>query len=78
MAKNVKVRGVVYTSVPQVHVPLADDSGDATFRDTSDADVTEADVVGGKIFYNANGRGVGAYQAVSVSQDPSTKILSIR
>lgn len=76
MAKNVIIRGVSYTAVPQVSIPQTD-GGNATFYDTSDATVTAADVVGGKTFYNANGKGTGAYVAVTVSQDSSTKILTI-
>ena len=35
MAKNVKINGVSYNDVPYVTIPLADDSGDAKFMDTT-------------------------------------------
>lgn len=37
MAKNVSIRGVTYSDVPMVEIPLASGSGNAEFYDTSDA-----------------------------------------
>lgn len=37
MAKNVSIRGVQYSDVPMVEIPLASGSGNAEFYDTSDA-----------------------------------------
>lgn len=37
MAKNVSIRGITYSDVPMVEIPLASGSGNAEFYDTSDA-----------------------------------------
>ena len=37
MAKNVSIRGVTYSDVPMVEIPLSAGSGNAEFYDTSDA-----------------------------------------
>ena len=36
MSKNVKINGTTYNGVPSVAIPLADDSGEALFRDASE------------------------------------------
>lgn len=36
MSKNVKINGTTYNGVPSVAIPLADDSGEAIFRDASE------------------------------------------
>ena len=56
MAKNVKINGVTYENVPQVEIPLSDNSGNnATFYDTGSADAAAGDVVTGKKFYGSSG-----------------------
>ena len=61
MAKNVKINGVTYEDVPQVNIPLADNSGDdATFYDTTGADAAAGDVVSGKKFFGASGEATGS------------------
>lgn len=42
MAKNVVIQGITYSDVPSVTIPLANDSGDAEFYDTSDATLENA------------------------------------
>lgn len=54
MAQNVIVRGVTYTGVEKLSLPIS--GGSALFRDTSDADATSGDVLSGKKAYNANGK----------------------
>lgn len=51
MAKNVKINGVSYNNVPYVTIPLADDSGDAKFMDTTDATAAATDLRQGETAY---------------------------
>lgn len=77
MAQNVKVNGVTYSNVPSVQIPLDAGGGNATFYDTSAATATASDIVSGKTAYNANGAVSGSLTLVSVSQNGTTKILTI-
>lgn len=54
MAKNIIINGVTYSSVPEVNIPLVG-GGTARFLDTSDGDITGADVLTGKTGYGASG-----------------------
>lgn len=73
---NVKINGVVYSNVPSVNIPK-NEGGNAVFFDTSTSTATSADIVNGKTAYNANGAVVGTLTQVSVSQNSSTKVLTI-
>ena len=53
MAQDVIVRGVTYTGVEKLNLPIS--GGSALFRDTSDADATSGDVLSGKKAFNASG-----------------------
>lgn len=56
MAKNVKINNVTYENVPQVEIPLADNSGNnAVFYDTTGADAAAGDVLSGKSAFGASG-----------------------
>ena len=77
MAQNVKINGVSYSSVPYVEIPLSSGSGSAKFYDNSGADATETDVIAGKKFGTASGVKTGTATVPTVSQDGSTKVLSI-
>ena len=55
MAKNVKINGVTYENVPQVEIPLAAGSGNATFYDTSAATAAAGDILTGKSAFGASG-----------------------
>lgn len=56
MAKNVIIRGVTYENVPSVNIPLSQGSGNATFTDTSDANISGGgDLRNGKTAYDASG-----------------------
>lgn len=77
MAQNVKINGVTYSNVPSVAIPLDAGGGNATFFDTSTANATASDIVSGKIAYNGNGAVTGTLTQVSVSQNSTTKILTI-
>ena len=56
MAKNVKINGVTYENVPQVEIPLSDNSGNsAVFYDTTGASAVAGDIVSGKSAFGPNG-----------------------
>ena len=73
---NVKINGVTYSNVPSVNIPK-DAGGTAVFHDTSTATATANDIVSGKIAYNANGAVTGTLTQVFVSQNSTTKVLTI-
>ena len=54
MAKDVTLAGASYSAVPSIVVP-ATGGGTATFTDTSPTTATTADVLSGKVFFDANG-----------------------
>ena len=54
MAQNVIINSVTYQNVPEVDIPKAG-GGTAKFYDTADATVSAADILTGKVGYNANG-----------------------
>lgn len=55
MAKTVKIAGATYSDVPGVDLPLADNTGNARFTDTSDATATADKILSGYTAYGANG-----------------------
>lgn len=73
MAKNVKINGVTYSSVPQVDIPAADGSGDTTFFDTTGATVSANDLRSGVTAFGANGAVSGNLATISAS---TTEITS--
>lgn len=73
--KTVIINGVTYTNVPQVNIPTAD--GMATFFETSNANITSGDVLNGKTAFGASGAVTGTLSVPSISQDSTTKILTI-
>ena len=60
MAKNVKINGVLYPSVPKVSIPLSEGQGSAEFHDISDATAAAGDIVTGKTAYAGNGLVTGS------------------
>lgn len=76
MAQNVVINGVTYSSVPSVSIPKSG-GGTASFRDTSDATVSAEYLLSGYTAYGSSGLVTGSMTAVSVSQDSTTKILTI-
>lgn len=74
---NVRINGVTYSDVPSVSIPVSSGVGNATFFDTTNATATASDIVSGKIAFNANGSVTGTLTQVSVSQNSTTKILTI-
>lgn len=77
MAKNVVINGNSYNAVPYVNIPLAGGGGNATFYETSDATAQAANILYGYSAYGANGKIVGQATAANISQDGTTKVLSI-
>lgn len=77
MAKSVKINGVTYAAVPSVSIPLSTGTGSATFYETSEANIQPQHILAGYKGYGQNGLVTGNATVPSVSQDGSTKILSI-
>lgn len=76
MAQNVTINGVTYQAVPSVTIPK-NGGGSAVFYDTADANADAASTLAGKVGYNASGKFTGQLTTVSVSQDGTTKVLTI-
>lgn len=77
MAKSVSINGVTYPNVPSVNIPLSSGSGNATFYETSDADIDASKVLQGYKGFGTSGLVTGTLTTVNVSQDSTTKVLSI-
>ena len=75
-SQSVVINNVVYSAVPSVSIPKSG-GGTAQFYDTSDADANAANTLFGVKGYNAAGGFTGALTVVPVSQDSTTKVLSI-
>jgi len=77
MAKNVIINGATYNAVPYVSIPLSGGNGNATFYETSDATAAAANILSGYSAYGASGLVNGTATVPTVSQDSSTKVLTI-
>lgn len=77
MAKNVIINGASYNSVPYVNIPLAAGGGNATFYETSDATAQAANILSGFTAYGASGKISGSATMPTISQDGTTKVLTI-
>lgn len=77
MAKNVVINGASYNAVPYVNIPLAGGGGNATFYETSDATAAAANILAGYSAYGASGKIDGQATAANISQDGTTKVLTI-
>lgn len=77
MAKNVIINGASYNSVPYVNIPLAAGGGNATFYETSDATAQAANILSGYSAYGASGKISGSATMPTISQDGTTKVLTI-
>ena len=77
MAKNVIINGASYNAVPSVQVPLSAGSGNAIFYETSDANAEAANILSGYSAYGANGKVNGSLSVPTISQDGTTKVLTI-
>ena len=76
MAQNVIINNVTYSDVPEVDSPKSG-GGSAKFYDTASADATTSDIMYGKKAYGPNGLVTGNLTVPTVSQDSTTKVLSI-
>lgn len=76
MAQNVVINSVTYQAVPSVTIPKSG-GGNAVFYDTADATATAANTLAGVVGYNSSGKYTGSLTTVSVSQDGTTKVLTI-
>ena len=77
MAKTIQINGVSYPAVPSINAPLSGTTGSATFYETSDATLAPSDLLAGQTAYGASGKVTGTLTVASVSQDASTKVLTI-
>ena len=77
MAKNVIINGASYNAVPYVQIPLAAGGGHAVFYETSDATAQAANILSGFSAYGENGKINGSATMPTISQDGSTKVLTI-
>lgn len=77
MAKSISINGVVYPDVPYINAPLSTGNGNATFYDTSDANADASKILQGYSGYNGSGKVQGSLTVISVSQDQTTKVLTI-
>lgn len=76
MAQNVVINGVTYQAVPSVTIPKSG-GGSAVFVDTSDATATASQIVSGSTAYVGGAKVTGQLTMVSVSQDGTTKVLTV-
>ena len=77
MAKNVIINGVSYNAVPFINIPLSGEAGNATFYETSDATANANSIVSGFSAYTASGKVNGNVALPTISQDATTKVLTI-
>lgn len=77
MAKNVLINGTTYSAVPYVQIPLSGGGGNAVFYDTGDADAAAANILAGYSAYGPNGKIDGSLSTPTISQDGTTKVLTI-
>lgn len=59
MAESVRINGIVYADVPQVDIPKAEGTGDASFYLTEGDDVVASDILSGKKAHGATGAVTG-------------------
>lgn len=77
MAKNVIINGTTYPAVPYVSIPLSGGGGNAVFYDTSEATAVAANILTGFTAFGPNGSISGQLTVPTISQDSSTKVLTI-
>ena len=77
MAKNIIINGASYNAVPSVQIPLSSGSGKAIFYETSDATAAAANILSGYTAYSSNGKIAGSLSVPTISQDGTTKVLTI-
>lgn len=76
MAQSVVINGVTYQAVPSITVAKSG-GGNARYYDTSTATANPSNTLAGVIGFNESGQFEGQMTVVSVSQDATTKVLTI-
>ena len=74
---NVIINGTSYSAVPYVQIPYAEGGGNAVFYDTTDATAQSSNVLAGYTAYGSGGKINGAMTVPTISQDGTTKVLTI-
>ena len=74
---NVVINGNSYIAVPSVQIPKQGGDGNAVFYDTSDATATASQIVSGYSAYGSSGKVNGQLSVPTISQDGTTKVLTI-
>lgn len=77
MAKNVIINNATYNAVPHINVPLAAGGGNAVFYETSDATADASHILEGFSAYGANGKVNGQATLPTITQDSTSKVLTI-
>ena len=77
MAQTVVINGNTYSAVPSVQIPKQGGGGNAVFYDTSDATAAAANIVSGYSAYGASGKVNGQLTVPTISQDGTSKVLTI-
>lgn len=73
---NVIINGNSYNAVPSVQIPQQG-GGNAVFYETSDATASAANVMSGYSAYGASGKFSGSLTVPTITQDGTTKVLTI-
>lgn len=73
---NVIINGNSYNAVPSVQIPKQG-GGNAVFYETSDATATASNVMSGYSAYGASGKVSGSLTVPTITQDGTTKVLTI-
>lgn len=76
MAKNVVINGASYNAVPYVQIPQVG-GGNAVFYETSDATALAAHILTGYSAYGSSGKISGNATVPTITQDGTTKVLTI-
>lgn len=77
MAKNVIINGTSYNAVPSVQIPLTEGGGNAVFYETSDATIQANHVLAGHAGYGPSGKVTGSLTVPTISQDGTSKVVTI-
>lgn len=77
MAKNVVINGTSYNAVPYIQVPLSAGGGNAVFYETSDATAGAEHILSGYSAYGSSGKVNGQVTTPTITQDGTTKVLTI-
>lgn len=76
MAQSVVINGSSYNAVPSVQIPKQG-GGNAVFYDTSDATAAAENIVSGYSAYGSSGKVSGQLTVPTISQDGTSKVLTI-